>query len=135
MIAQWVCLFWQDVSDAATLIGEYILFFNNGICNTTIVTVGHDGQSSATRETSASPYICIFGKPVDIPSARPMNISNHKLKIFKVERCDGVKADIEKDQSPLEKGIGGVGFERSVFTIFPEIHCPNLQQSYEFYVV
>ena len=30
------------------------------------------------------PYICIFGKPIDIPSACPLDVPNDELKPFEI---------------------------------------------------
>ena len=61
------------------------------------------------------------GKPVDIPSANPTDISNHKLEILEIYGCDSIKSDIEEDQSPLEESVDSVGFRRSVQVQFMKL--------------
>ena len=56
------------------------------------------------------PYICIFGKPIDIPSACPLSVSNYQLKPFEIECRDSVKPHVQEDQSPFEESVCGVRF-------------------------
>ena len=60
------------------------------------------------------PYICIFGKPIDIPSACPLDVSNHQLKPFKIECRDSVKPHVQEDQRPFEESVCGVCFSTLV---------------------
>ena len=56
------------------------------------------------------PYICILGKPIDIPSACPLDVSNHELKPFKIQCRDSVKAHVQEDQCPFEESVCSVCF-------------------------
>ena len=56
------------------------------------------------------PYICIFGKPIDIPSACPLDVSNHQLKPFEIECRNSVKPHVQEDQRPFEESVCGVCF-------------------------
>lgn len=56
-----------------------------------------------------------FREPLDVPSAQTADILDHQLKAAKVDGRDGVERHIEKDQTPLEEGVGGVRYSRQRF--------------------
>ena len=60
------------------------------------------------------PYICIFGKPIDIPSACPFHVSYHQLKPFEIECRNSVKTHVQQYQRPFEESVCGVCFSNLV---------------------
>ena len=71
-------------------------------------------QTNPSRKVKSSPYICILGKPVDIPSARSLDVSDHNLEALEIECRDSIKSYIQEYKSPFEKGVGSVGLEKLV---------------------
>ena len=59
--------------------------------------IGGYVRHQEVREAMSSPYICIFGKPVDIPSARPLNVPNYKFEAFEIKCGDGVESDVQEN--------------------------------------
>lgn len=57
-------------------------------------------------------YHCLFRKPVNVPSARSLDIFYDQLKACKVQSGNGVKGDIEKYEGPFEEGVDGVSLDR-----------------------
>ena len=76
------------------------------------------------------PYICIFGKPIDIPSACPLDVSNHQLKPFEIECRHSVKAHIQEDERPFKESVCGVCF--SVLVVERSHNFPGLLTSGNF---
>lgn len=48
-------------------------------------------------------------QPLHVPLGRTLNIPNHDFKSLKVQHRNSIEADVEEDESPFEKRVGGVG--------------------------
>ena len=62
--------------------------------------IGQKGCSESQR---------LSGKPLDVPLASTLDISNLDLEGTEIERCHSVEGYIEDNQGPLEESVGGVG--------------------------
>jgi hypothetical protein len=49
-------------------------------------------------------------KPLNVPLANPLDVSDHNLKCAEIECRYSVKGHIEYDQGPLKEGVGGVSY-------------------------
>lgn len=47
---------------------------------------------------------------MNVPSARSLDVLDDNFESGEVEGSDGIESDIEKDESPLEEGVDGVGW-------------------------
>lgn len=66
-------------------------------------------MSDDARARSAVPsYIYLLRKPLHIPSASSLNISDNKLEAFEIEGGDGIETNIKQDHSPFKEGIYGI---------------------------
>ena len=83
--AQQVRLSWyKDELNIPKRVVVHTLFLQHSIRKAKILTMWIYCQTDASREAKSSPYICIFGKPVDIPCARSLDVPDHNFKVLEI---------------------------------------------------
>lgn len=71
--------------------------------------------------------IPLFGQPVDIPFAGSLGILDDQLEAVEVKCSNGVKCDVQEDESPFEEGVDGVSTRHLVDLVLDE----EVDQRYE----
>lgn len=56
----------------------------------------------------ADAYHCLLWKPVNVPSARSLDVLHNELQPVKVQGSDGVKRNVEQNEGPFEESVDGV---------------------------
>lgn len=96
------------------LCGIYALFFKNRVrCRfqlSKLIGANLGNVFCITKRTGGSIHFSwvSFRKPRYIPSADALNIPNHNFESLKVKHRNGIEADIEQNQGPLEEGVARV---------------------------
>ena len=62
----------------------YLLPFQYTVGNAEVITKGQSCQTKAGGKAKPSPYICIFWKPVDIPSAWSLYVPDHNFEALEI---------------------------------------------------
>lgn len=52
--------------------------------------------------------LSLFRKPLDVPLACALDISDNKLQRTELNRCHCIERNIQKNKGPLKEGVRGV---------------------------
>lgn len=69
------------------------------------------------KRICVSSYISLLWKPIHIPFAGTLDISNNEFETVKVKCSDSIKSNIEEDESPFEKGVDGISYAISAIQL------------------
>lgn len=65
-------------------------------------------SDNARARSAVASYIYLLWKPLHIPSASSLNITDNKLKAFEIEGGDGIETNIKQNHSPFKEGVYGI---------------------------